>query len=114
MMTIGNLVSLTTKPGNAHGHLGSVRVKAPKEHQQKSSYLSPAWRSARFLAASFCSRASVLYGRLFAVGYKFHPLSHFLNCNGLPQRLAFALHFHVPRKCLQSAWRKPSPHVAIL
>jgi hypothetical protein len=43
---------------------------------------------------AFYSRASVIYGLLFAVGCKFHALSHFLNCDGLPQGLAFALHFH--------------------
>ena len=34
---------------------------------------------------AFCSRTLVLYGLLFAVGYKFHTLSHFLNCDGLLQ-----------------------------
>src|SRR5579863_4151402 len=50
---------------------------------------------------AFCSRASVLYGLHFAVGYKFYALSHFLNCHGLTQGLAFALHFRAPRPCLQ-------------
>src|SRR5579863_4291186 len=50
---------------------------------------------------AFCSRTLVLYDLLFAVGYKFHALSHFLNCDGLPQGLAFALHFHVPRELLR-------------
>jgi hypothetical protein len=49
---------------------------------------------------AFCSRASVLYGLLFAVGYKVHALSHFLNCDGLPQGLAFALHV----QCRESAY----------
>jgi hypothetical protein len=47
-----------------------------------------------------------LYCLLFAVGYKFYALNHFFNCHGLPQGLAFALHFPVPRKCLQCAWQE--------
>src|SRR5580704_3620132 len=43
----------------------------------------------------------VCMGLLFAVGHKFQALSHFLNCDGLPQGLAFALQFHVLRECLR-------------
>lgn len=78
----------------------------------KSLHLPAEWHLARFPAAGFCSRVSVLDRLLSAVGYKCHALNHFLNCHGLPQRLAFALRFHVPRKCLQCAWHKPSPHVS--
>jgi len=49
---------------------------------------------------AFCSRTLVLYDLLFAVGYKVHALSHFLNCDGLPKGLAFALHF----QCRENAY----------
>jgi hypothetical protein len=48
----------------------------------------------------FCSRASVLYGLLFAVGYKFHALSHFLNCDGLLQDW----HSHCTSTCRENAY----------
>jgi quinol monooxygenase YgiN len=51
---------------------------------------------------------SELYGLRSTVGYKFHVLNHFLNRERLPQGLAFALHFPVPRKCLQCGWHEPS------
>src|SRR5579863_91181 len=49
---------------------------------------------------AFCSRASVLYGLLFAVGYKFYALSHFLNCDGLLQDW----HSHCTSMCRENAY----------
>jgi hypothetical protein len=43
---------------------------------------------------------------LFAVGDKIHAPSHFLPCDTLPRGLAFALQFHVSRKCLQCDWHE--------
>jgi len=103
MTTLGIFVRLEAKSGNPLGYIGSMRVTAAKLKYAKSSHMSAVWHLARFLAASFCSRVSVRYGLLFAVGYKFHALSHFLNCHGPRQGVAFALHFHVPRNCLQCA-----------
>jgi hypothetical protein len=55
------------------------------------------------VSGSFLSvhRASVSYGLLFAVGRNFREFSHFLNCRREPPRLAFAVLFPVPRRCLQ-------------
>ena len=52
------------KAGNARGQVSSARLKTTKQHSQKPSYMLAAWHFARFLAASLCSRAFVLYGLL--------------------------------------------------
>ena len=64
MITIGSLVRLVTKPGNAHGHLGSVRVGAPKEHAQnhrtcrQHGTLPGSWQLARDHPRPFCMACS--------------------------------------------------------
>jgi hypothetical protein len=111
MITLGNVVRVGAKSGRPLGPVGSTGVNAIRQGPQNSRNCQQHGTWSGFWQLAALHGVSDLHGLLFAAGYKSRALSHFLNCRGLPEGLAFALHFNLPRKCLQCAWYEPSSQV---